>query len=91
MNSGWDPDRSAVGAHSGQGSGVACKVPALGEEPVPMVVAGPHHPRASVGQYLLLGSEECCTKWTSPPGKDLRDGLGDGHVSCAPPPALAGC
>lgn len=64
-----------------------------------MAVADPRHPRASVGQPLLLGRVESCAKQAPQPGEDMRDGAGGWpHVSCTPctavlppAPALAGC
>lgn len=41
-----------------------------------MAVAGPHCPRASVGQPVLLGRGESCIKQAPQPGEDVRDRAG---------------
>lgn len=41
-----------------------------------MAVADPRHPRASVGQPVLLGRGESCTRQVPQPGEDMRDGAG---------------
>lgn len=81
----------------GPGSEGACKSPCPCEKSEAMTLAGLYCLRASIGQPVLLGRGESCTKQAPSQVRMSEVGQGDGHVSCPPcivvllPPTLDGC